>query len=166
MAQDHVDFIIGQWRQERPDLDTWPMEPAGRLSRLTNHLRQEISELHKQLGLASGEFDVLATLLRSGPPYRLTPTTLFKSAMLTSGAMTNRLNRLEQRGLIERQPDPDDRRSLLVQLSDDGRELINRAVEHHLQLQIHLLKALQPEQQQQLNDLLRQLLLSFEQAPE
>jgi DNA-binding MarR family transcriptional regulator len=166
MAQDHVDFIADQWQQERPDLDIWPMQAVGRLSRLANYTRQEISELHKQLGLASGEFDVLATLLRSGPPYRLTPTVLFKSAMLTSGAMTNRLNRLEQRGLIERLPDPDDRRSLLVQLSDSGRELINRAVEHHLQLQARLLNALQPEQQRQLNDLLRQLLLSFEHAQE
>ena len=166
MTQDHVDFIVGQWQQERPDLEIWPMAPIGRLYRLAHHVRLEINELHKQLGLASSEFDVLATLLRSGPPYRLTPTALFKTAMLTSGAMTNRLNRLEERGLIERLPDPEDRRSLLVQLSDSGRGLINNAVEHHLQLEARLLNALQPEQQQQLNDLLHQWLISFEQAEE
>ena len=166
MTQDHVDFIVAQWQQERPDLDIWPMEAIGRISRLANHIRQEINELHKEFGLAGGEFDVLATLLRSGPPYRLTPTVLFKSAMLTSGAMTNRLNRLEERGLIERLPDPDDRRSLLVQLSSSGHELISNAVTRHVQLQARLLKALEPEQQQQLNDLLRQWLISFEHAQE
>lgn len=161
-----MDFIAAQWQQERPDLDIWPMEAIGRISRLANHIRQEINDLHKEFGLAGGEFDVLATLLRSGHPYRLTPTVLFKSVMLTSGAMTNRLNRLEQRGLIERLPDPDDRRSLLVQLSSSGHELSSKAVTRHVQLQAQLLSALQPEQQKQLNDLLRQWLFSFEQVQE
>ncbi|WP_430461890.1 MarR family winged helix-turn-helix transcriptional regulator [Thalassolituus sp. LLYu03] len=159
---DHVDFIIGQWRQERPDLAIEPMAIIGRLKRLTTHLQQGIETHHKRYGLIWGEFDVLATLLRSGKPYCLTPTQLFRSAMLSSGAMTNRLNNLEKRGLIERLPDPDDRRSLLVKLSPDGFRLISEAVGDHVDNEAHLMSALSAEDIRQLNDILKRWLAGFE----
>lgn len=160
--QDHLDFVISQWQQERPDLAPEPMAVIGRLKRLSQHLRQGIESKHKEFGLAWGEFDVLATLLRSGAPYCLTPTLLFRSAMLSSGAMTNRLNRLQERGLIERLPDPEDRRSLLVKLSDDGYHLISQAMTEHVDVEARLLQVLSEDDIQQLDRLLKKWLAGFE----
>lgn len=160
--QDHIDFVIRQWQQERPDLNADPMALIGRLKRLSNHLQQGIENHHKAFGLAWGEFDVLATLLRSGKPYCLTPTLLFRSAMLSSGAMTNRLNNLEKRGLIERLPDPADRRSLLVKLTDDGYALISQAIGEHVDNEARLMAGLSAEEISQLNKLLKRWLASFE----
>jgi len=159
---DHIDQILAQWQKERPDLDTWPMAPIGRMYRLFHHLAGEIEKVHKQGGLKTGEFDVLATLRRSGAPYRLTPTALFQSAMLSSGAMTNRLNQLEKRGLISRIPAEEDRRSLLVQLTDSGISLIDTLVEAHLEKERELLSALNKEQQASLDHLLQDWLRNFE----
>lgn len=159
---DHIDFVVNQWREERPALQPMPMAVIGRLKRLTAHLRQQIESKHKEFGLAWGEFDVLATLLRSGAPYCLTPTLLFRSAMLSSGAMTNRLNKLEKQGLVERLPDPDDRRSLLVRLTDDGYRLISQAITEHVDTEAQLLAALSEDEQQQLNSLLKKWLAGFE----
>jgi DNA-binding MarR family transcriptional regulator len=162
MEHDSVDDIIGQWRRERPDLDPTPMGIIGRLSRLALHLDQVIEREHQLFGLTRGEFDVLATLRRAGPPYQLTPTALFRSLMLSSGAMTNRIDRLEQAGWVRRCPDPLDRRGTLVQLSSAGEALINRAVEAHLENERRILAVLDPEQRAQLEALLRQLLGFFE----
>ncbi len=161
-SNDHIDFVVSQWRTERPELEPMPMALIGRMKRLTTHLRQHIEARHKSFGLAWGEFDVLATLLRSGQPYCLTPTLLFRSAMLSSGAMTNRLNKLEKQGLIARLPDPEDRRSLLVQLTDSGFELISQAIGEHVDTEAQLLKALSDKEQQQLNLLLKKWLADFE----
>lgn len=159
---DHVDEIAEQWQRERPDLDPSPMLPIGRIYRLHQHLRTAIETVHQQFGLATGEFDVLATLLRNGAPYCMTPTALFRSAMLTSGAMTNRLNRLEKAGWIERIHDQNDRRSLLVQLSEDGKALIDRMIVEHLRIETELLNNLTQDNQTQLNNLLKKWLSAFE----
>lgn len=159
---DKVDQIVQQWSQERPDLDTRPMAPLGRLYRVFHHLSVDIEAVHKTYGLSTGEFDVLATLRRSGAPYCVTPTKLFRTAMLSSGAMTNRLNRLEKKALIKRLPDPDDRRSLLVKLTEDGLLLIDNAVEAHLKKEHDLLAMFSEEEQQALDLMLRKWLAAFE----
>jgi len=159
---DHIDFIIGQWQQERPDLEAMPMAVIGRLKRLHTHLRNDIEGKHKEFGLLWGEFDVLATLLRSGEPYCLTPTVLFRSAMLSSGAMTNRLNKLEERGLIERQPDPEDRRSLMVKLTRQGYSLISDAITQHVDIEAGLINSLNEKELASLNKLLKKWLAAFE----
>lgn len=159
---DHVDGILAQWQRERPDIDCSPVGPLGRLSRVHQYVSQNITAHHKSLGLNSGEFDVLATLRRSGAPYRLTPTALFQSAMLSSGAMTNRLNRLEQAGHIRRLPDPQDRRSLMVELTEQGVALIDRAFEAHVDNERQIIAQLPSEQLAQLDELLRQWLIQLE----
>ncbi|ASP40454.1 MarR family transcriptional regulator [Bacterioplanes sanyensis] len=153
--KDHVDTILEQWQRERPDIDCSPVGPIGRLSRLSQHIGQSISAHHKSLGLSSGEFDVLATLRRSGAPYRLTPTALFQSAMLSSGAMTNRLNRLESAGHIRRVADTEDRRSLLVELTEKGLGLIDEVFAAHVENERQLLAEVPQQQLQQLDEILR-----------
>ncbi|MDO9598707.1 MAG: MarR family transcriptional regulator [Azoarcus sp.] len=129
---DAVDVILEQWRRERPDLDVSPMGPIGRLGRCAALLRARLDECFCAFGMSSWEFDVLATLRRSGAPYCLGPTSLFSTLMVTSGTMTHRLKGLEARGLVERLPNPDDARGLLVQLTASGLELIDRAVTAHV----------------------------------
>ncbi len=160
--QDHVDEILTQWQEERPDLDTSPMGIVGRISRLSRGLGSVLKPVFEQHGINTGEFDVLATLRRSGKPYQLTPTQLFKSAMLTSGAMTNRLDRLEKAGLIVREADPNDRRSLTVALTPVGLKLVNKAVEDHVANLHHLLTSLTDKEAAILAGLLRKLMLQFE----
>lgn len=159
---DHIDFIVGQWQEERPDLESQPIALIGRTKRLYTHLRNQIEGKHKEFGLAWGEFDVLATLLRSGTPYCLTPTALFRSAMLTSGAMTNRLNKLEERKLIERLPDPEDRRSLLVKLTDEGFSLISEAMTQHVDLEKELIAVLNQQERDTLDAIFKKWLAAFE----
>src|SRR5690242_18455438 len=103
---DRVDQILAQWKRERPDLDTRPMGIVGRIQRATAALRPLLDKTHEESGLQSDSFDVLASLRRSGPPYQLTPTELYREMMLTSGAMTNRIDKLEDAGLVSRRPDP------------------------------------------------------------
>jgi len=162
MQHDGVDIIIQQWQHERPDLDPEPMGIIGRISRLAQHLDRYIERELQPLGLSSGEFDVLATLRRAGTPYQLTPTALFRSLMLSSGAMTNRIDRLERAGWVRRRPDPTDRRGTLVQLTSEGVQLVNRAVEAHIENERRLLTTLSAEERVQLRDALRRLLGSFE----
>lgn len=160
--QDQVDDILRQWQQERPDLDTLPMGIIGRISRLSRHLETHLKPVFEGYGINSGEFDVLATLRRSGEPYQLTPTELFKSVMLTSGAMTNRLNRLEEAGLITRTADPNDRRGSIVTLTPSGLDLVDRAIEDHVANEHKLIAAYTAEELATLVRLLRKLLVSFE----
>jgi DNA-binding MarR family transcriptional regulator len=161
MTQDQVDAILNQWSQERPDLNPSPMGVIGRISRASRYIEQFLQKNFARFGLNGGEFDVLATLRRNGAPYQLTPTALFKSMMLSSGAMTNRLDRLEKAEYIERKPDPNDRRGALVTLTDRGLELIDLAVAAHITHEQQLLSSLTSEEQKLLADLLRKLLLSF-----
>ena len=125
---DSVDLILEQWKLERPDLDTSPIGIIGRISKLEQHLARALEEKFATFDLQQGDFDVLATLRRSGKPHRLNPTTLYQALMLTSGAMTNRLDRLERLELIERLPDPNDRRGTLIALTAKGKRLIERAM--------------------------------------
>lgn len=130
---DAVDLIIGQWRRERPDLDVAPMATIGRVKRCSALLRRRLDETFSAFGMSGWEFDVLATLRRSGAPYSLTPTALFSSLMVTSGTMTHRMQRLEAAGWVRRVPNREDARSMLVQLSEAGLELIDRSVAAHVE---------------------------------
>ena len=118
--QDGVDVIIEQWRRERPELDHSPIGVVGRISRLARELEQRLEPVYREHGLEPGWHDVLATLRRSGPPYQLRPSELTGTLMLTSSGTTKRLDRLERAGLIERAPDPQDRRGVLIRLTGEG----------------------------------------------
>ncbi|GAA4636965.1 MarR family transcriptional regulator [Actinoallomurus vinaceus] len=158
---DAVDRILDQWRSERPDVDVWPMGVIGRLNRLSRILDRELKEFFSGHGLEHWEFDVLATLRRSGPPYELTAGALNRAAMVTSGAITNRIDRLSARGLVERVPDEEDRRSVRVRLTDGGRALVDEVVGLHVANEVRLLGALAPDDRDRLADLLRGLLESL-----
>ena len=118
---DAIDRVVEQWAKEKPELETEPMAMMGRIMRIAKYMETQVAELHKKYDMKLGEFDVLATLRRSGKPYRLTPSELIGSMMLTSGAMTNRLDKLEAKGLISREHSKEDRRSVSVQLTKDGK---------------------------------------------
>jgi DNA-binding MarR family transcriptional regulator len=159
--QDRIDAIVSQWKRERPDLDTQAMAVVGRVQRAAAALRPKLDETHGLSGLQGETFDVLASLRRSGPPYQLSPTELYREMMLTSGAMTNRIDRLEEAGLVGRRPDPDDRRGTLVRLTAKGKALIDTATSKHVANEERLLAALSARERQQLNELLRKLLISL-----
>ncbi|MFB7862523.1 MULTISPECIES: MarR family winged helix-turn-helix transcriptional regulator [unclassified Streptomyces] len=157
---DAVDAITDQWARVRPDLDTLPMAVFGRIYRLANAMRGKVDKAYAPYGgMSLGEFDVLATLRRSGEPYTLSPRELTATLMITTGGMTGRLDKLERAGLITRNPDPNDRRGLRVTLSEEGRELVDQAVGAGLAQQRAALEAaLTQEEAEQLAGLLRRLL--------
>ncbi len=159
---DAIDRVVSQWAKERPELDTEPMAIMGRLMRIAKHMENHVAELHKRYDLKMGEFDVLATLRRSGQPYRLTPSELISSMMLTSGAMTNRLDKLEKKGLIAREHSKEDRRSVTVALTAKGFELIDSLIEQHLQAQHELMGSLSSTEKGQINQALKLLLPQYE----
>ncbi|CAM5635578.1 MarR family transcriptional regulator OS=Streptomyces alboniger OX=132473 GN=CP975_13375 PE=4 SV=1 [Streptomyces alboniger] len=160
--EDPVDAIIEQWAEVRPDLDTAAMEVFGRIYRLSRAVGDRMDKAYATLGIGRGEFDVLATLRRSGEPYTLSPRQLSATLMLTTGGMTGRLDKLERAGLLRRSPDPHDRRGLHVTLTEEGLDLVDRAVGTGLAVQTEALSALNAEQADQLADLLRELLLAAE----
>lgn len=162
MKPDAVDTILAQWQRERPDLDPSPMGVIGRLSRLAQHIDRALQSEFAKLGVTPGEFDVLATLRRTGAPYQLNPSELYQTLMLSSGAMTNRLDRLERAGYVIRLPDPQDRRGTLVQLTDSGMQFINHAVEAHLRNEQRLVSMLSVEERKELSSILRHWLHGFE----
>ncbi|MGH1464745.1 MAG: MarR family winged helix-turn-helix transcriptional regulator [Cognatishimia sp.] len=151
---DHVDRIVTQWNKARPDLDVGPMETIGRLSRLTAILRVEMEKTWKNYGLNPASFDVLATLRRSGKPQGLSPGELLDLTMVTSGTMTNRIDQLVKLGLVERAPNPDDKRGFLIRLTKEGYSTIENAVSDHVDTQHRLLKGLSIAQRDNLNGLL------------
>lgn len=159
---DAVDAILAQWQRERPDLDASPMGPIGRIKRCAALLEQQLEASFEAFDLSLWEFDMLAALRRSGAPHRLSPTELFSTLMVTSGTMTHRLKRLETRGFIERVPNEQDARSMLVQLTDTGLALIDRAVETHVENERRMLSALRADVLAQLDTHLSTLLLSLE----
>jgi DNA-binding MarR family transcriptional regulator len=132
-SPDEVDRLVAAWRRERPDLDVTPMEVLSRISRLAHHLDRRRAAAFSAHGLEPWEFDVLAALRRSGEPYQLTPGQLVHETLVTSGTMTNRVDRLSARGLVAREEHPDDRRGVLVRLTDDGREAVDAALADLLQ---------------------------------
>jgi len=161
-AQDAVDAILSQWRQERPDLDVSAMGTIGRINRCAALLRRELDETFATFDLTNWEFDVLATLRRSGALYCLTPTALFGALMITSGTMTQRLKGLESRGLVNRVAHTEDARSTLVQLSEAGLTLIDRAVTAHVNNEQRILASIKPNDLAALDLGLSKLLMSLE----
>ncbi|MGW8066694.1 MarR family winged helix-turn-helix transcriptional regulator [Streptomyces ziwulingensis] len=161
--RDPVDAIIGQWAAVRPDLDTTAMEVFGRVNRLSRAIGERIEKTYGRFGISRGEFDVLATLRRSGEPYALSPRELSATLMLTTGGMTGRLDKLERAGLLRRSPDPHDRRGLRVTLTGKGLELVDEAVGAGLAVQTEALSAaLDAGRAGQLAGLLRDLLAATE----
>lgn len=158
---DAVDLYLAQWNRERPDLDVSPMAIVGRMNRLQRFLGRGVGDGLAEHGLERWEFDVLATLRRSGAPHRLTAKELVRMSMVGSSAMTNRVDRLVQRGFVDREIDPDNRRRVLVGLTDEGFELVDRVVEDHVANEARLLRGLDAGEQERLVVLLRKLLLSF-----
>ncbi len=159
--RDGVDLILEQWQRERPDLDASPIGVIGRISRLARELEARLEPVYAEQGLEPGWYDVLATLRRSGPPYRLRPTEFSNALMLTSSGTTKRLDRLEQAGLVARTPDPDDRRGTLITLTAAGRELVDAASEAHLANEHRLLGALTEGERERLAGMLRKLLVGL-----
>jgi DNA-binding MarR family transcriptional regulator len=160
--EDPVDVIIDQWAAVRPDLDTTAMEVFGRVFRLSRAMGDRMEKAYTPYGISRGEFDVLATLRRSGEPYALSPRQLSATLMLTTGGMTGRLDKLERAGLLRRSPDPHDRRGLRVTLTEKGLELIDEAVGAGLAVQTEALSALGADRAGHLADLLRELLAGTE----
>ncbi|MBB4000328.1 MarR family winged helix-turn-helix transcriptional regulator [Aureimonas pseudogalii] len=159
---DQVDRILDQWRRERPDLDVAPMGTIGRLKRLSAHLGLGMDKVITTHGLNAASFDMLATLRRSGPPYALSPSALMEWTMVTSGTMTNRIDRLEMAGLVGRARDPDDGRGSVVGLTAEGFALIDRIVGEHVANQQHLTEVLSETERSQLDRLLGKWLTAFE----
>ena len=159
---DLIDRILAQWGHERPDLDTAPMGLMGRLFRATHLADEALVEGLSEYHLQRGWFDLLAALRRAGEPYELNPTELMQTVMLSSGGMTKRLDRMAEAGLVERRPDPSDRRGTRVRLTRRGRDLIDRAVTTHIANEDRLLGALTPEERRMLDRLLRKLLRALE----
>lgn len=161
---DPVDRLRAQWARELPALETEPMAILGRVYRISTHAGRRIEALFAGLGLERGEFDVLATLRRAGPPYRLSPTELYSSLMISSGGMTHRLDRLARAHLIARVAAERDRRSTLVELTPAGRDLVERAVAADMALERELFRGLSAADRKQLAGLLRKLLQAVESA--
>ena len=156
--RDEVDTIVEAWRRERPDLDVAPMEVLSRISRLARHLDRLRANAFSAHDLESWEFDVLAALRRSGPPYRLSPGQLVRETLVTSGTMTNRVDRLARRGLVTREDHPNDRRGILVQLTDAGRDAVDAALAELMASERQILAGLGAADHDQLTRSLRLLL--------
>jgi DNA-binding MarR family transcriptional regulator len=162
--RDEVDRLVEAWARERADLDLRPMEVLSRVSRLSHHLDRARRNAFADHGIESWEFDVLAALRRAGAPYELSPGRLIRETLVTSGTMTNRVDRLAARGLVERKPDPRDRRGVLVRLTDEGRRTVDGALSGLLAREHELMAGLDVGDQKQLASLLRDLVLPFEDA--
>jgi DNA-binding MarR family transcriptional regulator len=154
---DDVDRFIAQRAMESPEIDTAGMAIFGRIHRIATRVAPHMEALFARHGLERGEFDVLATLQRSGPPYSLSPTALYTSLMVSSGGLTHRLKRLEAAGLVRRVPSPNDGRSLIVALTDEGQRRTRQAFNEDMQLEASWLAALTAEERRALADLLRKL---------
>ena len=154
---DHLERILSQWNTEKPELDVSPMAVIGRLSRAASAVDTQLAATFAQHGMDASTFDALATLLRSGPPYSLTPAALANDAMISSSAVAQRLNKLESRGLVSRGANPDDGRGTLVSLTPAGRELIETSLPDHLTAEHAITSALSKAEQAQLATLLERI---------
>jgi DNA-binding MarR family transcriptional regulator len=164
VLRDEVDDLVAAWRQQRPDLDVAPLQVLSRVSRLARHLDIARRGAFAAHGLESWEFDVLSALRRAGPPFQLTPGALLRATLVTSGTMTNRIDRLAAAGFVSREPDPRDRRGVLVTLSERGKEAVDAAFIDLLEREHALLASLGEDQRQVLADLLRTLLIPFDEG--
>jgi len=160
---DRAERARRQWQEEMPDFKDRlaPMVLLGRLNEASQVLsRDYLAPAYADIGLKTGEFDVLATLVRSGPPYKLTPTELYRTTMMSSGGMTARVDKLEKAGLVERCPHPDDRRALTVCLTEKGLNLIKTKIPDYIDMQHDAVDGLSQSEQQQLSKLLEKLIRS------
>lgn len=164
-AQDAVDKIVAQWHRELPDLELESMALYGRIHRISQKLGARLHELRARQGLGPNEFDVLASIRRSGEPFTLSPKEIAATLMLSSGGLTGRLDKLEAAGFVERLPDPADRRGLKIRMTARGREVIEEAVRTGVDLQLETLEVLTEKERAQLGALLRKLHLGFEDQP-
>ncbi len=162
MKEDSIDSLLRTWHQERPDLDPWPSGIAARIFRLSMHLRRHTESWLGPMGLSWETFEIVVALRRSGAPFEMKPTALYKATFLTSGAMTNRLDRAQEAGLIVRGADPDDRRGIVVGLTPAGVRLADAAVEQYYVETSKLMGHLGVGERTELADLLRALLVPFE----
>ena len=163
MAQsDEVDDLVAQWQAQRPDLDVGPMQVLSRVTRLAKHLDIARRSAFASHGLETWEFDVLSALRRVGPPFQLTPGALLRATLVTSGTMTNRIDRLTAAGLVHREPDPRDRRGVLVTLTDEGKARVDAALEDLLSGEQKLLAGLDDAQRESLSALLRTVLVPLD----
>ena len=158
---DHVATVVEQWGAERPELDVSPLLVIGRIHRIAQALTPELVAVHSRHGLGEGDFDVLATLRRQGHPYLLTPTQLGERTMVTSGAVSKRVDRLADAGLVERRPRPADRRSVAVALTAKGRRVIDAAMDEHVANEARLLEGLEEVERASLGALLARLATSL-----
>ena len=159
--RDEVDELVEAWARERTDLDLAPVEIFSRISRLGRHLDLARRQAFTDHGIESWEFDVLAALRRAGAPYELSPGRLLRETLVTSGTMTNRVDRLAARGFVERSPDPDDRRGVIVRLTAEGKTAVDGAFEALLEAERGFLADLPARERQRLAALLRTLLAPF-----
>lgn len=162
---DEVDDIVARWQAERPDLDVTPLQVLSRVSRLARHLDRARRDAFAAHGLESWEFDVLSALRREGAPYQLSPGALLRATLVTSGTMTNRIDRLEAAGLVSRHRDPQDKRGVLVRLTDPGARTVDAAMSDLLDRERTILAGLSVAAQRELAGLLRRLLAPFD-APD
>lgn len=162
--RDEVDGLVEAWRRERPDLDSSPMEVLSRVTRLAHYLDRHRRTAFARHNLESWEFDVLAALRRSGDPYQLSPGQLLRETMVTSGTMTNRVDRLAARGLVTRTDRPEDRRGVLVRLSPEGKSTVDAAITDLLVAEHQILAVLPSAQRDQLAESLRQLIAPYDSA--
>jgi DNA-binding MarR family transcriptional regulator len=160
--RDHVARIQQEWARERPDIDVTPQAVIGRLHRLAGHLTEQLLVVYRRFGLGEGEFDVLATLRRAGEPFERAPGELAAFTMVTTGAMTKRIDRLERDGLVTRRPSATDGRGRVVALTPAGRELIDQAFAEHMRNERRLLDSLTPEDAVALERILTTWLADFE----
>lgn len=161
-ASDEVDRIVESWTRERPDLDFSPLQVLSRVGRLSRHLERARRTAFAASDLELWEFDVLSALRRAGTPYQLSPKALLQQTLVTSGTMTNRIDRLVDRGLVERRTDPHDGRGILVVMTADGRERVDAAISTLLAAESELLDRLTAPDQERLSALLRKLSLDFD----
>lgn len=161
---DRVKTAVSQWQRELPELDLLPMKVVAYLKLSQQVTSQRLADFFARHGLQTGEFDVLATLYRSGAPYALTPTQLYGAVMISSGGMTNRLDRLERVDLIRRSPNPEDRRGTLVSLTPKGLELMREILPKHVANEAKLLAGLSRDEQKTLGQLLGRMLQGLEAA--
>jgi DNA-binding MarR family transcriptional regulator len=160
--RDEVDRLVEAWRRERPDLDVEPLEVLSRVTRLARHLDRARRSAFSARGLESWEFDVLSALRRAGDPYQLSPGRLLTQTLVTSGTMTNRIDRLVTKGLVQRLPDPADRRGVLVRLTAAGQERVDAAMSDLLEHERDILGGLTDDQRATLAGLLRSVIGPFD----
>jgi DNA-binding MarR family transcriptional regulator len=161
-THDEVDRIVGSWERERPDLDFAPLQVLSRVGRLSRHLDRARRAAFTASGLESWEFDVLSALRREGAPYELSPKALLQQTLVSSGTMTNRIDRLVERELVERRADPGDGRGILVTMTPAGQQRVDAAISTLLVSEAELLDAISAPEQERLAALLRKLSLDFD----